>query len=56
MIDPKIKYKRELLAAFKAFSNLSLSEEALLAVCKHLLQDETEADLFASHSEESRQN
>jgi len=54
MIDPKMRHKRELLAAIKAFSNLS--EEILLEAYKHLLQNETEADLFLARSEESKQN
>jgi hypothetical protein len=54
MIDPETRHKRELLAAIKAFSNLS--EEILLAAYKHLLQNETESDLFLARSEESKQN
>jgi hypothetical protein len=34
----------------------NLSEEILLAAYKHLLQNETEADLFLARSEEFKQN
>jgi hypothetical protein len=54
MIDPKMRHTRELLAAIKAFSNLS--EEILLTTYKHLLQNETEADLFLARNEDSKQN